>query len=171
MAIIPLENLAQLQIGLYVKSDCSWWKYALIKSQRKIVSENEIHGIRRIETQKLFYNLMWSDVDPIARPLLLEDLAPTDITNPDSDSAHQEHDRIVRHEPLPIATAPDDSRNRARRRLFHEHVNHSTRSPEPIGRSLERAKTFFAVRMQDKSSVSNCRENHCQAERTMDDIE
>jgi len=64
MPFIPLNNLDDLRIGLFVKLECSWWRHPFAKSQFKISSSKEIATILNVKNLKVLYDPEYSDPFP-----------------------------------------------------------------------------------------------------------
>jgi len=64
MPFIPLNNLEDLRIGLFIKLECSWWRHPFAKGQFKISSSQEIATIRNIKNSKVLYDPERSDPLP-----------------------------------------------------------------------------------------------------------
>jgi len=62
---VPLK-LEDLQVGLYIKLECSWWNHPFAKNKFKVSSQQEIATIRGIRKAQLFYDPDLSD--PEATP-------------------------------------------------------------------------------------------------------
>ncbi len=65
MPFVPLK-LEDLQVGLYIKLECSWWNHPFAKNKFKVSSQQEIATIRGIRKAQLFYDPDLSD--PEATP-------------------------------------------------------------------------------------------------------
>ncbi len=62
MGFIPM-TVEELQIGMYIRLECSWWNHPFAKSKFKIRSTKEIETLRGIKKVKLFYDPGLSDLN------------------------------------------------------------------------------------------------------------
>jgi HD-GYP domain-containing protein (c-di-GMP phosphodiesterase class II) len=68
MALILLQNIDQLRLGLFIKIQGSWFSHPFSVSSFKIKTVKELDTIRGLTRVKLFYDPTKSDPDPNAVP-------------------------------------------------------------------------------------------------------
>lgn len=81
---MPFEPLKieDLQIGHYVKLECSWWKHPFATNTFKVTTRDELRRIKKISNLKLFFDPDRSDLLPDPGEEELSDSAPpTTVSN------------------------------------------------------------------------------------------
>ena len=140
MALIPLTNLNDLRLGLYVKLECSWWKHPFTKNQFKILSQKEIDTIRAIKKLKVLYDPNLSDPHSEETPDSHLDL-PTETEETDQEqevvSLAQEDKPTVEETELPV------EEKETRRRLFHDHRQQFRKVENAYWRILGESRDIF----------------------------
>lgn len=63
MAFKPLK-IEDLQVGMYVKLDCSWWRHPFATNKFKVTSQKDLETIKKISNLKLFFDPALSDTVP-----------------------------------------------------------------------------------------------------------
>ena len=140
MALIPLTNLEDLRVGLYVKLECSWWKHPFTKNQFKILSQKEVQTIQGIKKIKVLYDPELSDPeeDDTTDP-------PPDIPS-EIEQIDQEGDEVLVSEedkPTVDENVPPSELKETRRRQFHEHRQQFRKVENAYWRILGESKDIF----------------------------
>ncbi|MCA9471846.1 MAG: DUF3391 domain-containing protein [Nitrospirales bacterium] len=141
MALIPLANLDDLRVGLYIKLECSWWKHPFTKNQFKILSPKEISTIRKIKKLNVLYDPELSDppVDDAIPDTPFTLLQPEEPMEGQA-LAHEESESLGK----PEATDEIQTEQKeTRRRLFHEHRQQFRKVENAYWRILGESKDIF----------------------------
>ena len=140
MAFIPLTNLNDLRIGLYVKLECSWWNHPFTKNTFKILSQKEIDTIRTIKKLKVLYDpnlsspLPEESTDGEVEISLLTD--EEEEANPLPQQDEQPPEEAELEPELPEIKVQ-------RRRVFHEHRQQFKKVEDAYWRILGESKDIF----------------------------
>ncbi len=141
MALIPLNDLGELRIGLYVQLECSWWKHPFTKNKFKISSKKEIETIRGIKKVKILYDPKRSAPNLEEEAL---DIPPLDPDESQAELEALEQDLIAPTEE--IAEPPPSEKpviKEQRRRRFHEHREQFRKVENAYWRILSESKDIF----------------------------
>ena len=154
MALILIENIDQLRLGLYVKIKGSWFSHPFSVSSFKIKTAKELEILRGLTRVKLYYDPTRSDPDPNA---IATDTTSDEETSMmamgDSEAASLENQkedlRTEGSDPEPVEESLAETKEKAaslqkqRSQIFQEQMTHLKKVESTYSKVLKDSETIF----------------------------
>lgn len=152
MALILLENIGKLRLGLFIKIKGSWFSHPFSVSAFKIKTQKELDTLRGLTRVKLYYDPTRSDPDPDAKPAEEEPTIETATSEPEAGPLEtEEEEDLLTHdsEPESAEDSITDRKEKAaslqkqRSQIFQEQMTHLKKVEGTYSKVLKDSEAIF----------------------------